>query len=1279
MIIVLSLVFLLILGAGFIQTGWFKAWLKDRIIVAVKPHINGQLSIRSVGGNIFTTLAFHDLKVTRADSVVLRVDDMYASYNPFGLLAGRIWIRHLNLHTPMLRLEKKPDGHWDLADLTGSTSSGAVPEKAHASFPFREISIRSLSIRSGGIEIRGADSAGIRLPRSVRRLRSNLSFAWSRNRIAVTLNHLAFQTRSPDFNIKNIRTDFVRSSETLSLRNTKIQTDSSLVWCDLEIANFANPTLNISVSGKPIYFPDAGKWKTNLKIRGESRFEFRVHGPFSGMNFSLNAHSAGGSIDLKGKANLKNKPAAYRFSCHVNRFNPADIWEWSNLNSNLNFTFEGSGTGTEWGNIEAGARFLIGTSSLRNGSIRSGLFDATIRGHQVSLTGHLNTPDGSIRIRNAIFRADSIHTYALNAAFRNVDLGDLMPAGPSTRMNFTVKLSGRGTDLESASGRCDIRVDSSFIEETRIDTAIVRAVYADKQLELTEFLFSSPGARMNADGLLGKGRTSKINFDASIRNMADLTGLFISNPLEGEGRIHGEISGRPDSAAVHGRFDFARLETGKTVLRELAGNFKGLLNPAGNLFEIDARCENIRTLFLDHLSTNLTIRYADTTMHFDIEVQNRGNLYIRTGGSLTQEAKGLSVRFSGLEIRLDEQDWHNQTPEILIASRHSVVAISGLTMKSGAARMSLSGRLSRESASDIVFRADSLDIRPLARLLGREANMDGFLHLKAALTGTPESPLLQLQFGLDNLAYSKSRGESISGRVYYANDRLTGNVQIMNPDSAKITEFTGMLPVTATLFPFESNIRENDSLEISMYARDLNLSIFQTFLSEFRGIEGRLNADVRINNTVNDLRGSGPLSIAHGEMVIPRLGTRYRNVELKIVLNDKEITIDRLRVGSGNGYLWFQEGSLPLSKQTFGDFSVVLNTRLFKIMDTQKLDASVNGTLELSGSPDALIIKSNFMVPEARMYLPEWLHGKNTMGLESRPFFVVGPDSLKLNPNGALRFQKETPEIRRPFTQTGFYRNLEMDVSLDFKRNTWIRSENINVEVQGGLDLIKEGNRVRLFGTLNMVRGYFNLQARRFRIVEGKVAFHGGAEINPDINIEASYSFREQTTEGNLTREIRVFLSGTMSEPQFRFTLDGEEAEPRDVLSILLFGQTFSNLPLDHRNSAAFESTLGSGATGWIAGRLMNRLSSRIGSELNLDILQIESGENLLDSQIRIGKYITSDVFVTVSQDFSAEGNQEIGLEYEIPQKILFFNLFLQASRESKGNTGLDVIWKVDW
>jgi translocation and assembly module TamB len=259
------------------------------------------------------------------------------------------------------------------------------------------------------------------------------------------------------------------------------------------------------------------------------------------------------------------------------------------------------------------------------------------------------------------------------------------------------------------------------------------------------------------------------------------------------------------------------------------------------------------------------------------------------------------------------------------------------------------------------------------------------------------------------------------------------------------------------------------------------------------------------------------------------------------------------------------------------------------------------------------------------------------------------------------------------------YKNLRGELALYFPRNTWIRSEDANIEIQGELALVKEaGPDISLFGSFAALRGQYQLLGNRFQIERGELVFHGEPEPNPEVDIEAVYEFQDASGDSREKHQFRVNVTGTLNTPQFQFSLDGQVAEQQDILAILLFGQPKSSLTPGQQVVTSKEG-LDERARGLVTGQVLKALSGKLGEGLRLDVVQIESGKDLTDSKVRIGKYVTEDVFVSVSQDFGGEGNQKVELEYELPKKLFFLNLLLQASMERKGSTGVDVIWKIEW
>ena len=50
----------------------------------------------------------------------------------------------------------------------------------------------------------------------------------------------------------------------------------------------------------------------------------------------------------------------------------------------------------------------------------------------------------------------------------------------------------------------------------------------------------------------------------------------------------------------------------------------------------------------------------------------------------------------------------------------------------------------------------------------------------------------------------------------------------------------------------------------------------------------------------------------------------------------------------------------------------------------------------------------------------------------------------------------------------------------------------MRVEISGDLDIIKNSPKPEIFGSIEIMRGHYDLYGRRFNVVEGVITFQGG-------------------------------------------------------------------------------------------------------------------------------------------------------------------------------------------
>ena len=230
----------------------------------------------------------------------------------------------------------------------------------------------------------------------------------------------------------------------------------------------------------------------------------------------------------------------------------------------------------------------------------------------------------------------------------------------------------------------------------------------------------------------------------------------------------------------------------------------------------------------------------------------------------------------------------------------------------------------------------------------------------------------------------------------------------------------------------------------------------------------------------------------------------------------------------------------------------------------------------------------------------------------------------------------------------------------------------MRIEISGELEVKKNKEYFELFGSVDVVRGQYDLLGKTFNIEEGSISFQGGEELQPRMNISAVYTFRNaQKAQQNLT----VQISGTPKSPEVSFLLDGSSISEGDALSYILFGKSMNGLTMSQQENVAGSS--GTLAEKAAASVLSSQLSNFLGDKLNVDYIEVKSDGSFDNASVVVGKYITNDLFVSYEQKFGEVDEKdmskyEVKLEYEL-FRFLFFEL-----NNSSNDSGFDVIVKFD-
>jgi translocation and assembly module TamB len=269
----------------------------------------------------------------------------------------------------------------------------------------------------------------------------------------------------------------------------------------------------------------------------------------------------------------------------------------------------------------------------------------------------------------------------------------------------------------------------------------------------------------------------------------------------------------------------------------------------------------------------------------------------------------------------------------------------------------------------------------------------------------------------------------------------------------------------------------------------------------------------------------------------------------------------------------------------------------------------------------------------------------------------------------SLAFQSDT--LQTDSFNFSYLDDFTGTLNLKIPKNSWVKNKDMHIEISGDLELRKNEDFFELFGSVDVVRGQYDLLGKTFIIDEGTISFQGGEELQPRIDITASYSFRNPD---RAEQELTVQVSGTAEEPAVNFNLDGASVSEGDALSYILFGRSMDELSIDQQQNVEGAGSLAGTAAAAI---LSSQITDLLGEKLDVDYIEIKSNGDFDNATVVVGKYITNDLFVSYEQRFGETREKEMA-KYEVKLEYeLFRFLFLQLNNSSN-DSGFDVIFKLN-
>lgn len=933
----------------------------------------------------------------------------------------------------------------------------------------------------------------------------------------------------------------------------------------------------------------------------------------------------------------------YRAKITTSGLNLAMLTGNDTLSSDLNLTANLQGKGFEPENLSASGQVIITNSRLSNFSLDTLFADAGYGNENLKVDSlRLKSKTVSIQASgNYSFRAAS--DIQLTAEFESTE--EFQNFIPAENVNSSGKIKAR---IQGTPDSLQLNTTAN-LNETQFEEFIVR------QLNLT------------ADGTLTKSDTV-FNITGNASDLAYQQHKMDSLSFNAEGSLDSLMA---EASAFKSELNS---ETNPVFVENLNISGSARLAPEDTLFNVRARANNITSGQNKLDSVKVIADGSPDSMFVDADIT--GNEISTRLQSEIFPGDQLRAKVTEWQIDYKNQQWALQQPPATIKIDSVNYNIDNFKLASGTAdsaqHILLQGNITRSGREDFRLEVANLDIEKVSDLLELESNPAGFFDLSLNVEGTSGSPLITGNYKLNEASFNDYHFTKFNGSFNYENGRVTLKSLIVPQDSGRFN-VTATLPVQLNLDTMGYQFNPKDSIDGSILFEKFPLAILQTF--DFPGnIDGTLRGKVNLDGTVEKPNPTGNLKLQNASVNIGEYGIDYRDIRLNLNFSNNQVVMDTFNIRTDDGNLT-GTGEINFASDFYkGDVSesqLDFNFNKFNLVDHSQFNMQLSGRANLGGEKGNVVYGGDLKIPQAEIFLPAIFRmmGRLTPREMPKPILVEKVEEMAVSAD-SLEIETFEPP-KSDSLKFDYLDDFQGQLRIRIPKNTWIKNEDMRIEISGELELIKNEEFFELFGSVDVVRGQYDLLGKTFVIEEGSISFQGGEEMMPQMNIDAVYTFRNAQ---RVKQELSVSITGTPESPEVNFTLDGSSVSEGDALSYILFGKRMNELSMSEQESVSGQGNLAEKAA---ASVISSQLTSFLGDKLNVDYIEVKSDGGFEDATVVVGKYITNDLFVSYEQRFG-EVNEKDVAKYEVKLEYELFRFLFFELNNSSYDSGFDVIVKFD-
>ena len=1269
----------------FSQTPLFKNWIKGKIVDQISQLIEGRATIEDLSGNLFTRVSLSGIHLIDQQDTILAIGKIDLVYEPLKLFRKKISIENLTLAQTKILLSQKSDSSWNISQIIKKDSlKKDSKEMSAGDFPF-SVELMNCQISSSTLNIQAIDEL---IPHKVSIDNIEFSGHYNTQDVAFELKQCQLQSFSPHIKIENLIFLFRQEKDSYSLENFALKTAQNRLSMKGRATQLPPDTASLSVETTALQWQEFQMFLPDLTFNIQPRLglEMVYKSDSLFIQFAIEDDVQKATIEtslfhLKAFLNNHRDSLVYRIHATLAEFELHSFYADIPIQTRLNGDIHLSGRGLSAETAQLDLSGNLSNSLLGNQTVSQLQFSGSYIQGNGTVTLDISEPGSEARLTAHVQNLLKNPQYTLNAAVSGLNLSNFLQADSSdTDLNLTLAVQGSGFDPDHIKARYKLAISPSNFRGLQIDTLFSLGQITGPVVNLDTLQLSAFHSIVTCSGRINLQGNSSLSYRIQLPELQRFAGFIAVDTLQGSCLLHGQLLGRVDSLFNTSNYQVENLNYNGIYAEKLAGNVQFLMNESdyGGSAVLELKNLNIGGLEID--STHIEGEFEQDQIELNLGANFRENVTTEMTAVIRIDSL-ISIELPYLRINLDENRWEGGSPTTKFILNYPDITVEDFELSSPGdpvQKITLGGQLSLEGEQNFLMDVSQLDIAALSPYLSLPFALKGLGNFHMKVGGVAESPEIEGRLKIDDIQIGKYSYRDLEGKVSYRDNELTFNVGL-NARRPSVLSLEGHLPVLLSFNQPSLTILPEEPFTVRFRADSLGIDIFTSDLGELRNLGGIIVSDLKIGNTLQNPWAEGYFRLINGAFQIPELGIKYDRIALDVKVEDSTLFLQQLVAHRNEGFVK-ADGQLAFSdnllKAQISSSQFQLQARDFYLVQHKDFEILVKADGNLAGGPDSSQFAGTVEINRSSFNVPRILElaGKTTLQEPTRiPLLVqvtqiCDPQSVSIAKESTI---EDTISINGSAESSKFLNNVSGNLTITLPRNTWLKGLNWRIELDGKLDLVKQGKDFRLFGSIGIVRGNYDLLGRRFNIREGRLNFKGETEFNPDIVLEAELEMRTSSRDKKL---LVLYLSGEVLNPVYRFTLDGREISEADAVSYVVTGRSIDDLSFGEQ-AGLDESSL---ATDLTSGLLTRQLNKQIGQDLNLDYLELKGKNNWQSATFVVGKYLTNELFISYQREFGDTDDNDIAPELVTVEYEITRNIYLQVIEGDSRARGADIIFKVE-